>query len=313
MYIYIYKICHRSLFRGHFEPWNCYLFGERCVGWTNETKPREKERGGRGEFADITIWPARNPLLAKLWSYRAATCQLQATPIENVGRSSRVQGAPREFQTIVIVARRILLSYDKLGRCDIRIEESGCLDRFRGRDIDQRWNFSRGSTFVRENCDEMQRHLANWLLFDNVDILYTRPRDSKLVSLLSNIQRVSNSHSRPMNRERDSFPASTRGKKRREERNGSSWRSANRFVCAANESRLRIDHESFARGKWIFFPGTKEICFEGCDRRQFSILTANSSRLLDPRAKIRACLFPNCHRGRGGTERDERRDRHWWI
>lgn len=128
-------------------------------------------------------------------------------------------------------------------------EERGCLDRFRGRDIGSRWNFSRGSTFVRENCDEMQRHLANWLLFDNVGILYTRPRDSKLVSLLSNIQRVSNSHSRPMNRERDSFPASTRGKKRREERNGSSWRSANRFVCAANESRLRIDHESFARGK----------------------------------------------------------------
>lgn len=185
MYIYIYKICHRSLFRGHFEPWNCYLFGERCVGWTNETKPREKERGGREEFADITIWPARNPLLAKLWSYRAATCQLQATPIENVGRSSRVQGAPREFQTIVIVARRILLSYDKLGRCDIRIEESGCLDRFRGRDIGSRWNFSRGSTFVRENCDEMQRHLANWLLFDNVGILYTRPRDSKLACLSS--------------------------------------------------------------------------------------------------------------------------------
>lgn len=74
------------------------------------------------------------------------------------------------------------------------------------------------------------------------------------VSLLSNIQRVPSSHSRPMNRERDSFPASTRGKKRREERNGSPWRSANRFVCAANESRLRIDHESFARGKWIFFP-----------------------------------------------------------
>lgn len=69
------------------------------------------------------------------------------------------------------------------------------------------------------------------------------------VSLLSNIQRVPSSHSRPMNRERDSFPASTRGKKRRKERNGSPWRSANRFVCAANESRLRIDHESFARGK----------------------------------------------------------------
>lgn len=36
----------------------------------------------------------------------------------------------------------------------------------------------------------------------------------------------------------------------------------NRFICALNESRLRIDHESFARES-EFFPGTKEICFEG--------------------------------------------------
>ena len=82
------------------------------------------------------------------------------------------------------------------------------------------------------------------------------------------------------------------------------------FALPTSHAYASITNHSRGESEF-FFPGTKEICFEGCDRRQFSILTANSSRLLDPRAKIRACLFPNCHRGRGGTERDERRDRHW--
>lgn len=86
--------------------------------------------------------------------------------------------------------------------------------------------------------------------------------------------------------------------------------------------RSRITRDEW--GKWISFWGAKEIFFEEFrlddDRRQFSILTANSvssraaSRLLDSRAKIRACLFVSeLPSWPGRTERDGRRDRHRWI
>lgn len=312
MYIYIYKICHRSLFRGHFEPWNCYLFGERCVGWTNETKPREKERGGREEFADITIWPARNPLLAKLWSYRAATCQLQATPIENVGRSSRVQGAPREFQSPDDRYRReedptILRQAWPLRYSNRRKRLPRPLSRTRYRfemefleRIDIRsWKLWRNAT---PSCELVTLRLVFFIVGHTLRNLR--------VSLLSNIQRVPSSHSRPMNRERDRFFRHRGRREEKREMDPLGGAQIGSFALPTSHAYASIMNHSRGESEF-FFPGTKEICFEGCD--QFSILTANSSRLLDPRAKIRACLFPNCHRGRGGTERDERRDRHWWI
>lgn len=130
------------------------------------------------------------------------------------------------------------------------------------------------------------------------------------VSLLSNIQRVPSSHSRPMNRERDRFFRHRGRREEKREMDPLGGAQIGSFALPTSHAYASIMNHSRGESEF-FFPGTKEICFEGCDRRQFSILTANSSRLLDPRAKIRACLFPNCHRGRGGTERDERRDRHW--
>lgn len=54
----------------------------------------------------------------------------------------------------------------------------------------------------------------------------------------------------------------------------------NRFVCVLNESRLRIDHESFAKRKVNFFLGRRKSVSKDDDdqfyRHQFSILTANS-------------------------------------
>lgn len=107
-------------------------------------------------------------------------------------------------------------------------------------------------------------------------------------------------HSRPMNRESSILPTSTRGKEKREM--DPLGGAQNRFVCALNESRLRIDHESFARES-EFFPGTKEICFEGWRRPILPSPIFHFNRKFGlreplPRAKIRACLFPNCHRGR---------------
>lgn len=301
---------------------------------------RERERE-EGEFADITIWPARNPLLAKLWSYRAATCQLQATPSENVGRvlsGSRCSSrAP--------VSRRSLSSrgesYNKVGwlhesgRCDVRVEEykgvasNGLVAAFEGK-ISVRDGISREDrhSFVRETVTERNATPRNELFFDNFGILYTR-----LETCVSKCNTCSRDWSNAFQasildqwtvRARF-FPRFDTGRGEEERREkwvplGEAIPLRSQRVTPTHRSRITRDEW----GKWISFWGAKEIFFEEFrlddDRRQFSILTANSvssraaSCLLDSRAKIRACLFVSeLPSWPGRTERDGRRDRHRWI
>lgn len=158
---------------------------------------------------------------------------------------------------------------------------------------------------IRSWRNEVQRHLTKWSFFA---LGYALRGLRVQVSLPSFFQTLVN-RSRDWSKrpfsinepwELDSFPASTRGKEKREM--DPLGGAQNRFVCALNESRLRIDHESFARES-EFFPGTKEICFEGWRRPILPSPIFHFNRKFGlreplPRAKIRACLFPNCHRGR---------------
>lgn len=145
------------------------------------------------------------------------------------------------------------------GRCDVRVEEykgvaSNGLAAFEGK-ISARDGISREDrhSFVRETVTERNATPRNELFFDNFGILYTRLETcvSKCNTCQSQsrlIQRVPSFHSRPMNRESSILSSFRHGERRRGEKRemGPLRRSANRFLCALNESRLRIDHESLA-------------------------------------------------------------------
>lgn len=158
---------------------------------------------------------------------------------------------------------------------------------------------------IRSWRNEVQRHLTKWSFFALGYALRSLRVQVSLPSFSQTLVNRSRDWSkRPFSTnepwELDSFPASTRGKEKREM--DPLGGAQNRFVCALNESRLRIDHESFARES-EFFPGTKEICFEGWRRPILPSPIFHFNRKFGlreplPRAKIRACLFPNCHRGR---------------
>lgn len=179
-------------------------------------------------------------------------------------------------------------------------------------------------SFVRETVTERNATPRNELFFDNFGILYTRLETcvSKCNTCQSQsrlIQRVPSFHSRPMNRESSILSSFRHGERRRgEKREMGPLRRSDSFALSTSHAYASITNHSRRESEFLS-GGAKEIFFEEfrLDRRQFSILTANSvssraaSRLLDSRAKIRACLFVSeLPSWPGRTERDGRRDRH---
>lgn len=136
---------------------------------------------------------------------------------------------------------------------------------------------------IRSWRNEVQRHLTKWSFFALGYALRSLRVQVSLPSFSQTLVNRSRDWSkRPFSTnepwELDSFPVSSRGKEKREM--DSLGGAQNRFVCALNESRLRIDHESFAKRKVNFFLGRRKSVSKDNDdqfyRRQFSILTANS-------------------------------------
>lgn len=84
----------------------------------------------------------------------------------------------------------------------------------------------------------------------------------------------------------------------REERDGSPWGSAKSFAPSTSHAYASITNHS--REKVNFFLGRRKSVSKDDDdqfyRRHFNRKFGLREPL--PRAKIRACLFPNCHRGR---------------
>lgn len=136
---------------------------------------------------------------------------------------------------------------------------------------------------IRSWRNEVQRHLTKWSFFALGYALRSLRVQVSLPSFSQTLVNRSRDWSkRPFSInepwELDSFPVSSRRKEKREM--DPLGGAQNRFVCVLNESRLRIDHESFAKRKVNFFLGRRKSVSKDDDdqfyRHQFSILTANS-------------------------------------
>lgn len=105
-------------------------------------------------------------------------------------------------------------------------------------------------------------------------------------------------HSRPTNRESSILSPFRHGGKRRERWIPLEERKIGSFAPSTSHAYASITNHS--RGKVNFFLGRRKSVSKDDDdqfyRRHFNRKFGLREPL--PRAKIRACLFPNCHRGR---------------